>query len=219
MRSQSWHPIPRGQAAVEAMLALAVIGALMHSVVIVGELWLRGQHAAQSSRVAVFASALGVPDVTTDDRSHVVMDSVPWHRGLQPHIGNVHASNMTRDWLHIDNRLRRARATVSPTSAPVFAAHDEPAALLSVRRETVMAADAGHGVDDVTVSHRIQESSIGWSRVAQRSMLVAQIVGRRMEPVDVPWSRGAWSTDWLSGWANVGPRPMQSSTPNHSVRQ
>lgn len=219
MRSLSWHPIPRGQAAVEAMLALTVIGALMHSVVIVGEVWLRGQHAAQSSRVAVFASALGVPDATTDDRSHVVMDSVPWNRGLQPHIGNVHAFNMARDWLHIDNRLRRARATGSPTSAPAFAAHGEPAALLSVRRETVMATGAGHGIDDTTVSRRIQESSIGWSRVAQRSMRAAQIVGRRMEPVDAPWSRGAWSIDWLSGWANVGPRSTQSSNPNHSGRQ
>jgi len=219
MRSLSWYPVPRGQAAVEAMLALTVIGALMHAVVIVGELWLRGQHAAQSSRVAVFANALGVPDVVTDGRFRVVMDSVPWSRGPQPHIGNVHAFNMAREWVHIDNPLRRARATVSAASAPAFAAHDESAAPLFARRETVIATDAGHGIDDATVSRRIQESSIGWSRVAQRSMRVAQTVGRRMAPVDVPWSRGAWSIDWLSGWANVGPRPTQSSNATHSARQ
>ena len=193
MKLRSHCSIFRGQAAVEAMLALVLLGGLMHAVAAVGTVLLRGQQVAQSSRLAAFIDA--------DQHTFIPSDG---------DIGNAQIDVLTRDWLHVDSRLRSARATDHSVMLPAFSATDG-ASILAVYRQTVIAAQTGHGVDDATVSTRIQHSSIGWSAAAQGSIRIADTLKRRMQDVDAPWGRESWSMDWLNAWGDLAPVNTSSS--------
>src|SRR5690606_3666011 len=98
-------------------------------------------------------------------------------------------------WLHIDPRLRRARATVGPKKASWFASVEQRVAARTIHRQTVIAADVGHGMDDATVSRRLTHSRRGWSVAARHSTTIADTFKARVQAVDAAWSRGAWTTD------------------------
>jgi len=242
----------RGQALVEALIALLLLAALMHGMVMIGAIALRAMQAAQWSRLAVFADAERHTAIAGDSRSRTHVEFIPmdgeyqragYSRGdahRQDHgpqavhgldtdydtgnshkdparetgdiqIGNVRAGILARDWLPIDARLRRAQATVYPVSMPAVASANVPASMLSVRRDTVIAAGTGHGVDHATVVRRMDRSPIGWSSAAQRSASITDAVTRRMQGVDTSWMRSAASTDWLSVWGDLGPASAPSA--------
>ncbi|CAM4155753.1 hypothetical protein [Bordetella muralis] len=187
MKARPRRSIYRGQAAVEAMLALVLLGGLMHAVVAIGTVSLRGQQTAQLSRLAAF--------IHTDKHTFVPSNG---------DIGNAQVETLARDWLHVDSRLRRAQATDhSVTLLPFTAA--EGIAIPAIHRQMVIAADTGHGVDDAAVSERIRHSAIGWSEAARGSASIADALRRRMQHVDAPWGREAWSMDWLTAWIDLAP--------------
>ncbi|CAM4016218.1 Pilus assembly protein [Bordetella tumbae] len=186
MKWRSHRSIAQGQAAVEAMLALVLLGGLMHGVAAVGTVLLRGQQAAQSSRLAAFIDA----------ENHGFVPS-------KSDIGNAQVEILARDWLHVDSGLRSAHATDHSVTPPAFIAGDTGS--MPVHRHTVVAADTGHGVDDAAVSERIQRSSIGWAEAARGSVRIADTLRRRMRHVDAPWGRDEWSTDWLNAWEDLAP--------------
>ena len=238
MRPLAWRTALRGQAAIEAMLALALLGAFMHGVLTLGELWLRGQHAAQASRVAMFAGVQGLADDLGDHDatiSVVPMPSVnhlqggmaagvhakrgPAVRNSQGHIENSHADSLAQHWLGVGMSagLYRARATIhparasTPTSAAAFTLPHANPSILSVHRHLVMATNAGHGVSETVVSRRIQDSSLGWSTAAERSTHLAEMLRHRVERLDASLERAPYSIDWLDQWADVGPRKTGAS--------
>ena len=235
MRPLARRTALRGQAAIEAMLALALLGAFMHGVLTVGELWLRGQHAAQASRVAMFAGVQGLADDLGDHDatiSVVPMQPVnhlqggmaagvhanrgPAERNRQGHIENSHADILAQHWLGVglSAGLYRANATIHSARAPSTTAFTLPHAnpsILSVQRYLVMATNAGHGVSETAVSRRIQDSSLGWSTAAERSTHLAEMLRHRVERLDASLERAPYSTDWLDQWADVGPRKTSAS--------
>lgn len=236
----------RGQAVVEALIALLLLTALMHGMITIGAVALRAMQAAQWSRLAAFADVQRHTAIVGDSRSRVHVEFIPmdgeyqragYSRGdahRQDHdpqvvhgrdtncdmgdshrdpaceigdiqIGNVRAGVLARDWLSVDARLRRAQATVYPVSMPTVTLANVPASMLSVRRDTVIAAGTGHGVDHATVVRRTGNSATAWSSAAQRSASITDAVTRRMQGVDTSWMRSAASTDWLSAWGDMGP--------------
>ena len=186
MKWRSHRFAAQGQAAVEAMLALVLLGGLMHGVAAVGTVLLRGQQAAQFSRLAAFVDA----------GKHTFVPS-------KSDIGNAQVEILARDWLHVDSGLRGAHATDHSVKLPAFIAGDR--GLMAVHRHTVVAADTGHDVDDAAVSERIRRSSAGWSDAARGSIRIADELWRRMRHVDAPWGRDEWSTDWLNAWRDLAP--------------
>lgn len=187
MKSRPHRSICHGQAAVEAMLALVLLGGLLHAVFAIGTVSLRGQQTAQLSRLAAFIHT----------EKHTFVSSAD-------DIGNAQVEILARDWLNVDSRLRRAQATDDSVTVLPFSAA-EGIAIPAVHRQTVIAADTGHGVDDAAVSERIRHSAIGWSEAARGSTRIADELRHRMQHVDAPWGREEWSMDWLNAWIDLAP--------------
>lgn len=199
----------RGQAAIESMLALGLLGVFMHGLVTVGDSLLRVQQASHLSRYAAFASARGQDDIHragTAGRlgASVLSVSALPQSGDISRIGNAQAATLAQDWLHADPRLRQARATAYPSGRLAFSEPDGPTSM-SIRRQTVVAAGAGHASDDAMVARRTQDSVLGWSGMARRSLRAAQTLRQPMQPVDASWGRGNWTEDWLGAWHDLAP--------------
>ncbi|CAM3738927.1 hypothetical protein [Bordetella tumulicola] len=200
----------RGQAVVESMLALGLLGVFMHGLVTIGDSLLRGQQAAHLSRYAAFASARGQDHIHRADMagrsggSVSLVTTLPQSGDIN-RVGNAQAATLAQDWLRADPRLRQAQATVYPSGHLAFSEHVRPASMLSVRRQTVVAVGAGHASDDATVARRTQDSVLGWSGAARRSLRAAQALRQPMLPVDAPWGRGNWTGDWLEAWHDLAP--------------
>ena len=119
--------------------------------------------------------------------------------------GDAQAAGLARDWLRTGAHLRVAQARVHAEHRPVFVRRDEPAARLSMQRQTLLAENAGHAHGEAATVQRLALSPPGWSAAAQRSQAAAQALQRRMQQVDAPWGRGRWSVDWLGAWADLAP--------------
>ena len=194
----------RGQASIEAVLALALLALFMHGIGTVASLQMQGLHAAQLSRHAAFAAARGQADIPRWDSAAI--SAAPANHldgGMQ--AGDARAAMLAHDWLRTGSHLRVAHARVQADRRPVFARHDEPAVRLSVQRHTVLAENAGHAHGEAATVQRLGLSANGWTASAQRSQAAAQALYRRMQPVDTPWGRGRWSIDWLGPWADLAP--------------
>jgi len=206
MTRLQYRSMPRGQAMVEAVLAIALLALFMHGMATVGALQFNGLAAAQLSRHAAFAAARGQTDLPHARTATVSEGPVQW-LDASAQAGDPQAVALARDWLRADPRLRTAQATVHPPSAAAFARRDSPASVLAIRRHTTLAANAGHASSDTAAAQRIEASAAGWADAARRSRDAAQALRRRMQPVDAPWGRGDWSVDWLGPWADLAPLP------------
>jgi len=204
MTALRYGSLPRGQAALEAVLALALLALLMHGVATVGALQFNGLRAAQLSRHAAFAAARGQADIPQGDGATVSEAAAQW-LDASAQAGDGQVAVLAGDWLRADPRLRTAQASVHPVAAIPFAQRDGPASVLAMRRHTTLAANAGHASSDAAAAQRIEGSASGWSDAARRSRDAAQALHQRMQPVDAPWGRGAWSLDWLGAWADLAP--------------
>ncbi|MBO1110634.1 hypothetical protein [Bordetella petrii] len=194
----------RGQASIEAVLALALLALFMHGMATVGALQMQGLQAEQLSRHAAFAAARGQADIPHWDGA-AISAAPARHLDAGMQTGDVRVAALARDWLRTGTQLRVGQARVYANRRPIFARRDEPAALLSVQRHTVLAENAGHAHGEAATVQRLGLSPQGWSAAAQRSQAAAQALYRRMQPVDAPWGRGRWSTDWLAPWADLAP--------------
>ncbi|HYG44034.1 MAG TPA: hypothetical protein VEA17_14025 [Bordetella sp.] len=194
----------RGQATLEAVLALALLALFMHGMATVGALQMQGLQAAQLSRHAAFAAARGQVDIPPWNQATISTARSP-HVDASRQAGDPRTVILVNDWLRADPRLRAAHARVHPRRSLPFARRDEPGAFLSVQRHTVLAENAGHANGQAATVQRIGLSNTGWADAAQRSQSAAQALHHRMRPVDAPWGRGRWSIDWLGPWADLAP--------------
>lgn len=194
----------RGHALIEAVLALAVVAGLVQGMAMVGALQMQGLQASQLGRHAAFAAARGQAEIPAWTRA-TISTGLSSYRDAHAQAGDAQAVVLARDWLRADPRLRVAQARVHAHRGQAFMRHDEPAAFLSVQRHTVLAENAGHADGAVATVQRLGLSPTGWSDAEQQSRAAAQAVYRRMQPVDAPWGRGRWSTDWLAPWADLAP--------------
>lgn len=193
-----------GYAMAEALLALAAIAILLHGMAVLGGMQRRGLQAAQLGRHAAFAAARGQTDVPGWLRAAITTGrSASTDAHLQ--AGNAAAVALARDWLQADPRLRYAAARVHAQSGAAFVHASEPAAMLPVRGHTAIAQNAGHAYGSRATAARLSVSAMGWHDAALASQRAAQALHRKLQPVDAPWGRGAWTTDWLTPWADLSP--------------
>lgn len=213
MRNSSYWRIPRGQAAVEAMAALVLLGALLHAVVILGASLSGAQQASNLSRVAAFANidarGRGLPPNATVSMSSLPADEPIHHATPQAHHVDGkradYATTLARDWLSVEGGLRQARVTLRPLDSIVSTERDAALMGLAVRRHTVISVESGYQEDDETVSHRIARSALGWGSAAHRSRFAAERVARRLKARS---GRNVRSADWIS--ARTGATPSRS---------
>lgn len=193
-----------GYAMAEALLALAALGVLLHGMAVLGGMQRRGLQAAQLGRHAAFAAARGQTDVPGWLRATITTGRSAY---TDAHLqaGNAMAVVLARDWLQADPSLRSASARVHAQGGAAFVRAGEPAALLPVRRHTVIAQNAGHAYGSAHTAARLSVSAVGWRDAALASQQAAQALHRKLQPVDAPWGRGAWTTDWLTPWADLAP--------------
>ncbi|MCD0501636.1 hypothetical protein [Bordetella petrii] len=196
--------IQRGQAAVEAVLVVALLVLFMHGVATVGSLQMQGLGAAQFSRHAVFLSARGMATPAFEHGALVSIDASPFVDASGT-AGNPDAVGLARDWLRADPHLRTAFASVQAPGQVPFTQSGSAARIMSIQRHTTLAVSAGHAHGQAATVQRLGMSPAGWTATAQRSQAAAQALHRRMQPVDAPWARGQWSVDWLGAWMDIGP--------------
>lgn len=209
----------RGQAAVEGLLALTLLGALWYGVTAVGTLSMHGQQAGHLSRLAAFTGAeldamahrgvtasismetLSLPSETSVGFTEQSCIENIDHAGTKTCTGDTHAVRLQRDWLQEGSRIRRAHATVHSLADPMQIKRDGALSLLSITRQTAIAPITGYEKNDSTISHRIESSIVGWKRAADLSRPIAQRVIQRMRSVDTAVDRGSVSTNWVSAWS------------------
>lgn len=216
------RPVPRGQAAVEALLAVTALSSLLVGVMTIGSMASRGHYAASLSRLVAFTGAheaamvagrvdaqvstymLPLQNESTSDDSAQRTGRHVRDRSAVPDatLGAAYAATLASDWLP-QGHIRRVHITLPSISASMSDANDKTLSRPSVRRFTAIAAETGYQPDATAVLHRINQSHLGWSRVASRSHVVASRLMSHLWPVDQPVSRGSASTILRDAWGDL----------------
>ncbi|MVW72115.1 TadE/TadG family type IV pilus assembly protein [Bordetella sp. 15P40C-2] len=219
-------PRHRGQAAVEALLAMALLGVFMLSIIDLGSLIHRVQHAGHVSRLAAFVGAIDSSASDNALQSRLSIERQPTagssqdanvsavgqhaEKGNGSDAGDGNTSTISalmRDWVDVDSELRVATVTVSAMRGSDV---NRPW-LPSIKRRTVIAIDAGTELSDAEVARRLQTSEHGWSHSAKQSAEVADSVLRRLEHIAAPRRAVGWPGEWVEAWSDL-PAGVQSGT-------
>jgi|GEM_PF-6033269 len=138
-----------GQALIEGLLALTVLGILLRGVLTLGALAYDNNRNVSSARVVAFQRGSS--------------DSPDSLKTLLPPIGNTDAHTLESAWLEPDAQLVFKEtpipsAYVPPSSADRFG-----------NRKVTMLHSVGQPFQRASLSERIQESELGWMRAAVRT--------------------------------------------------
>lgn len=118
--------------------------------------------------------------------------------GTEPGQAHGAAGRLREDWGAVSG-LHLARVETS-VRAPLPSMGE-----LSVRRASVVMADAGHARSDVEAQQRIAAGRHGWLRAAQASYAAGARVAGPVATADSAWPREAPVLDWLSPWTGLAP--------------
>lgn len=193
-----WHTaafgMQRGQAVVEALAGLALLGLLGTAVISVGRFQWHGLQAAHAARVQVFRFALG-------DRvgSMGVRVTRAAHAADFPGPGGPRALALRRELGVEDGGM--VRAEVSTRVAP----HRQHGDGWPMRRHAAILADAGHADSDSRAQQRIAASRTAWGDASRASHGPARQAKSLLWRLDQGWRRSAPDLDWLMRWSDLVP--------------
>jgi hypothetical protein len=180
-----------GQAAVEAILALAVFVMLSAGVAALGDLNWRGMDAAHASRYQAFLHARGA--VSNAQAGHGSRGGGP-PAFVQP--GGAAAGGLRREWGAEDTgvvtAVKRFRSGIEPDWA-------------TGSRHTSLLVGAAHASDDAHAYRIIGASRTAWTVAAFPSIQAGKRVAATLHRIDSGWGREAPRFDWLSPWSDLAP--------------
>lgn len=181
----------QGQAAVEALLALAVFVMLSAGVAALGDLHWRGLDAAHASRYQAFLHARGA--VSNAQAGHGSRGGGP-PAFAQP--GGAAAAGLRREW--------GAEDTGMVTAARRFRSGIEPDWAAGSRHTSLLIGSAHAGGDED--AHRIIGGSrTAWTVAAYPSIQAGKRAAATLHRIDSGWGREAPRFDWLSSWSGLAP--------------
>lgn len=206
-----------GQALVEALLALAVLGVLFALQGVVGRLQDQALGTGMEARAAAFAVAYGLPSAPAgmrreDEgglpvRARLGQDSAAASalRGeLLSGTGGLPLGLVKGEaGVVADLRSLDARRLGIPEWA------QKPPGLSS--RYAILDG-AGHADSAEAARKRLAQSASAWTEAAQGTQKAARALSA-MERVDAPWGRPRVEEDWLSRWAGKVPGDLLAERP------
>lgn len=192
-----------GQALVEALLLLPLMGLLVWAVSWVGGLQFSAQQMSQLSRKAAMAGALGKPLGQPLGQPLVPQESRNGARLTQrtyalTGVVAPRLAALQQEWFGHGLQLLSVHAR-----APSW--RGQAAGVLPITRHTHVAVGAGHAYGDTDATRRIDHAPTPWRRAERDSLTAAQRVDALARRMDGPWGRPSLQTDWLSPWADVVP--------------
>lgn len=199
--SASECPQERGQAMIEAMIGVIVIGAFVAGTHAAGRWHSKSVDALQSSAAEGFLRSMGKRpgiDLPEFQSHHVPIASSP-----EQLSGHRVADRLRREW-NIDSPgpITTAVAAAPKSSnarLPVWVPQTE------IVRHFHVIGGTGHGYSDRQAQAHVGTSRTAWASAALRSSEIVRLSGERLHPVDVAWRRSAPDSDWLSRWAGYVP--------------
>ncbi|WP_053245682.1 hypothetical protein [Achromobacter sp. DMS1] len=178
-----------GQAVLEALLVMPLLGLLLLAVAHVGSAQFRLLEAGEESRHAAFSAARGMPAVP--GVAHVT----PAGRGGRHSPPSL---AFEQDWLQGPVRWHRAVAERALGAWP-------GGGLLRVRRAATVVGGTGHAADDASGQRRVAGSGAGWKQAQSASSAAARALNPVVARMDGPWGRAPLSLDWVQDWADAMP--------------
>lgn len=188
-----------GQALVEALLLLPLMGLLVWAVSWVGGLQFSAQQMSQLSRKAAMAGALGQPlgqsSVPQESRNgaRLTQRTYALTGVVAPRL-----AALQQEWFGHGLQLLSVHARAPAWRGPA-------ASVLPITRHTHVAVGAGHAYGDTDATRRIGHAQTPWRRAERDSLTAARRVDALARRMDGPWGRPSLQTDWLSPWADVVP--------------
>ncbi|WP_454668557.1 TadE/TadG family type IV pilus assembly protein [Achromobacter kerstersii] len=191
----------RGQAVVEAMLMMPLMGVLIWAVSWVGGLQFSAQQMSQASRKAAMAAALGQPLGSRD-----AMKAIGLNRRVEALTGVAaqQVALLQDEWFGGELQLLSVHAHPNPNPNP-RAPHLVSAFAAPITRYTRVAVGPGYAHGDKDARHRIANAPTAWRQAELLSVAQARRFESLVARMDGPWGRPSMQTDWLSAWADVVP--------------
>jgi hypothetical protein len=195
----------RGQAVVEAMLMMPLMGVLIWAVSWVGGLQFSAQQMSQASRKAAMAGAMGQPLSPRD-----AMKAIGLNRRVEALTGVAaqQVALLQDEWFGGELQLLSVHAHANPNSNPnpnPRAPYLVSAFTAPITRYTRVAVGAGYAHGDKEARHRIANAPTAWRQAERLSVAQARRFESLVARMDGPWGRPSMQTDWLSAWADVVP--------------
>ena len=200
----------RGQAFLEALLALSGLLLLPLGMAWIGGLQQAALGAGQHSRVLAFGMARGqAVELRASGKMAVVSANQVLGAESAPLTTDGQAAVLAADWLQVSDRvfsvLVRASHVSALDGALLRMGLSGAGGTLVVQRHTSLLIGAGHAGGDQQTQQNITRSHSAWRTAADKSAALARREQSRMEPVDEVWRRGRLSTDWLKPWSDQVP--------------
>lgn len=228
------HSGQGGQALVEALVALAVLGGLWLGIAWLGRLQDAGLQLAHASRRAAFAHAhQGLAPEALEPGGDGYLDA-PGHRwrtrrdlgflagparldveplgamaGRQAGDPEAAAPDLRRELRLGDPRVWRAsaRARTAGQASTTGSLRDFDHLGLDLRRHTAILSGDGAAEGDAEVQSILAGSTRVWSAAASTSRTTGRAALGRLGGVDAAWGRVLPDWDWMGPWAGSVPRP------------
>ncbi|CAM3704399.1 Pilus assembly protein [Bordetella sputigena] len=211
-----------GQAMVEAVAGLAVLGLLATAVLSVARFQWQGLWASHAARTQAFRYALGdrAGDVAAPGSSSSSLSRggavhaaapLPRYGGANVQVmraaraadfvgpGGPRAAALRRELGAEDQGMVHALASVRVSP------HPHHGTGLIVRRHAAILADAGHADSDSAVQRRIGASRAAWAEAARGSLTPARQAQALLKRIDTGWRRPPPDLDWLGPWSDLVP--------------
>ena len=195
----------RGQAVIEAMVLVPLMGVLIWAVSWVGSLQFSAQQMSQASRKAAMAAAMGQPLSPRD-----AMTATGLNRRVEALTGvaALQVALLQDEWFGGELQLLsvHANANANANANPhPRAPHLVSAVTAPITRYTRVAVGTGYAHGDKDAMHRIASAPTAWRQAQRLSVAQARRFESLVARMDGPWGRPSMQTDWLSAWADVVP--------------
>lgn len=227
------HPHQAGQALVETLAVLAVLGSLWLGIAWLGRLQDAALQLAHASRRAAFAHAHqglapealgsggdGYLDATGHrwrtrrgsnllaEDVHLALEPGGAAAGRQPGDAVAGAADLRRELRLGDSTVWRAVARVQSAGedGTTGALSDFDHLGLDLRRHTAILRGDGAAADDAGAQSTLAGSPRAWSDAAAASRAAGQGALGRIGRVDSAWGRALPDWDWVGPWATAVPR-------------
>lgn len=228
------HAPQGGQALVETLVVLTVLGSLWLGIAWLGRLQDIGLQLAHASRRAAFAHAhQGLAPAALDHAGDGYLDA-PGHRwrtrqgrdllagaprldieslgamtGLQAGDPVAGAADLRRELRLGDPTVWRAVARVQTAggAGTAGALHDFDRLGLSLQRHTAILSGDGAAGNDAEAQSIMAGSPRAWGVAASASRAAGQGVLSRVKGMDAAWGRALPAWDWTDSWTGSVPRP------------
>lgn len=214
----------RGQAVIEALMALALLGVMFTAQQWLGTLQeeglalgVLGRHdafvAAQSARINApsvvsrtclrggLARPAGLGESGCDPvTSHLVATG---RADVFEQSGGPAVEDLRRDWRLAETGVVRATVSSSLPRLPAWLSRQSARDRSTVHRHTDILRDDGHSSSAAESVGRLARSHRAWRGAFLSSQRVARRVSSRVAGQDRAWHRSAVTRDWLTPWAKL----------------